>query len=120
MSLVPQLLQAIVAANGDAVVLHAGDTPYVARGGAESEIAADKLTLQNVDDVLKQLLSEASQETFDLFGTIRYECPPFEAYPGERFIVVALRDADELWLEIRRESVIAHPPPAGAVSASPA
>src|ERR1700730_10708152 len=114
MSLVPQLLQAIVAANGDAVVLHAGDTPYVARGGTETEIAADQLTVQTVDDVLKQLLPEASRKTFDLSGSIRYECPPFEAYPGERFIIVALRDADELWLEIRRESVIAHAPSAGA------
>ena len=96
MSLVPQLLQAIVAANGDAVVLHAGDTPYLARGGNETEIAADKLTVQTVDDVLKQLLPEASQKTFDLLGSIRYECPPMETYPGECFIVVALREADEL------------------------
>jgi twitching motility protein PilT len=118
MSLVPQLLQAIVAANGDAIVLHTGDSPYVIGAGTETEVAADKLTFQAVDDVLKQLLPEPSQETFDLFGSIRYECPPFDAYPGERFVVVALRDADELWLEIRREAVSVHPPPAGAVSTS--
>jgi twitching motility protein PilT len=116
MSLLPQLLRAIVAANGDAIVLHTGDTPYVAGAGTETEVTADKLTFQAVDDVLKQLLPEPSQETFDLLGSIRYECPPFEAYPGERFVVVALRDADELWLEIRREGVNAQPPSAGAVS----
>jgi twitching motility protein PilT len=105
MSLVPQLLQAIVASNGDAIVLHTGDSPYVTSAGTETEVAADKLTFQAVDDVLKQLLPEPSQETFDLIGSIRYECAPFDAYPGERFVVVALREADELWLEIRREAV---------------
>lgn len=105
MSLLPQLLQAIVAANGDAIVLHTGDSPYVVGAGTETEVAGDQLTLQAVDDVLKQLLPEPSQETFDLFGSIRYECPPFEAYPRERFVVVALREADDLWLEIRREAV---------------
>jgi twitching motility protein PilT len=116
MSLVPQLLQAIVAANGDAIVLHTGDSPYVTGAGTETEVAAEKLTFQAVDDVLKQLLPEPSQETFDLIGSIRYECAPFDAYPGERFVVVALRDADELWLEIRREGVNAPPPSTGAAS----
>jgi twitching motility protein PilT len=116
MSWVPQLLHAIVAANGDAVVLHTGDTPYVAGAGTETEIAGEKLTVQAVDDVLKQLLPEPSQKTLDLFGSIRYECPPFDAYPDDRFVVVALRQADGLWLEIRRERVKAQPPAAGTVS----
>ncbi len=116
MSLLPQLLQAIVAANGDAIVLHTGDSPYVTGAGTETEVATEKLTFQAVDDVLKQLLPEPSQETFDLIGSIRYECAPFDAYPGERFVVVALREADQLWLEIRREGVNAPPPSTGAVS----
>jgi twitching motility protein PilT len=116
MSLVLQLLHAIVAVNGDAVVLHTGDTPYVAGAGTETEIAAGKLTFQAVDEVLKQLLPESSQKAFDSFGSIRYECPPFDAYPGERFVVVALRETDELWLEIRREGVSVQPPAAGTVS----
>jgi twitching motility protein PilT len=117
MSLLPQLLQAVVAARGDAVVLHTGDTPYVAGGGTETVIGADRLTSQAVDEVLKQLLPEASQRTFDLLGSIRYECPPLEPYPAERFVVVALHEADELWLEIRREAGMAEPPAAAAVRA---
>jgi twitching motility protein PilT len=116
MSLVPQLLQAMVAANGDAIVLHTGDLPYVTGAGTQTEVAAEKLTFQAVDDVLKQLLPQPSQETFDLIGSIRYECAPFDAYPGERFVVVALREADELWLEIRREGVNTPPLSTGAVS----
>src|ERR1700722_20420040 len=102
MSLVPQLLQAIVAAKGDAVVLHTGDRPYIAGAGTETEISCARLTSQAVDDVLKQLLPEPSQRTFDLLGSVRYECPPLEPYPGERFVVVALHEAAELWLQIRR------------------
>jgi twitching motility protein PilT len=115
MSLVPRLLEAIVAAKGDAVVLHNGDTPYVAVAGAETEISAERLTFQAVDDVLKELLPGPSQRAFDLLGSIRYDCPPLEPYPGERFTVVALREANELWLEVRREGSSAHAPAAGAV-----
>jgi twitching motility protein PilT len=115
MSLVPRLLEAIVAANGDAVVLHNGDTPYVAVAGGETEISTERLTFQAVDDVLKELLPGPSQRAFDQLGSIRYECPPLEPYAGERFTVVALREANELWLEVRREGSSAHAPADGAV-----
>jgi hypothetical protein len=41
-------------------------------------------------------------QTFNRRGAVRYECPPLTDYPKERFTVVAYREADELWVEIRR------------------
>src|SRR5438094_503263 len=38
MSMVPDLLEALVAADGDAAVLHPGDRPYVAAAAGESDL----------------------------------------------------------------------------------
>jgi twitching motility protein PilT len=94
----------MVVAGGDTVIVHTGDLPYVAAGGAEAEIGSERLTFSDVDTVLQQLLPAASRGTFNRLGAIRYECPPLPDYPGQRFTVVAYREADELWVEIRRDS----------------
>jgi twitching motility protein PilT len=116
MSLVHRLLQTIVAAKGEAVVLHTGDAPFLAGAGTETDITNGRLSFQGVNAVLRQLLPEAEQVSFDLHGTISYECPPLAAYPGERFSVVALREVDEMWVEIRRESGSGEPSAPGAGS----
>jgi twitching motility protein PilT len=117
-SAVTTLLQAMVDANGDAVVLHTGDTPYVAGAGTEQEISPERLTLQAVNQVLEELVPEPSRRDFDLLGSIRYECPPLDAYPGVRFSVVALHEAEGLWLEIRRDESAPHPSGADDLSTS--
>ena len=103
MSLGPLLLHAMVAAGGDAVVIHTGDLPYVVTAHAETEIGTVPLTFRDVDAVLEQLLPAASLETFNSLGAIRYECPPLPDYPGQRFTVVAYREAGGSWVELRRD-----------------
>jgi len=56
MSLVPSLLQAIVNVNGEALVMHAGDKPYVVTPTGQVELATKGLTLEAVDGILQQLL----------------------------------------------------------------
>lgn len=114
MSLVPLLLQALVEADGDAVVVHSGETPYVDAPSGQTELSQEPLPLHAVTALLTQLLPAESQQTFQLLGAIRHECPPMPAYPGEQFVVVAFREADDLWVEIRREGTRKQAPPAVA------
>jgi twitching motility protein PilT len=93
----------MVAAGGDAVVIHTGDLPYVVTAHAETEIGTVPLTFSDVDAVLEQLLPASSLETFNRTGAIRYECPPLPDYPGQRFTVVAYREAGGSWVELRRD-----------------
>ena len=48
MSLVPSLLQAIVGVDGEALVMHAGDKPYVVAPSGQIELASRGLTLEAV------------------------------------------------------------------------
>ena len=54
--LVNSLLTAIVRANGDALVLHAGERPYVVAPSGQLELASRALTLEAVKGMLNELL----------------------------------------------------------------
>ena len=56
MSLVPSLLQAIVKVDGEAMVMHAGDKPYVVSPTGQIELASRGLTLDAVNGIVGQLL----------------------------------------------------------------
>src|SRR3954471_23297033 len=105
MSLVPSLLQAIVKVDGEAMVMHAGDKPYVVSPTGQVELASRGLTLQAVNGIVLQLLPAEIQNALDEFGAIRYELPPLPVFPGEHFTVVAARGGDDVWVEIRRQRV---------------
>jgi twitching motility protein PilT len=105
MSLVPSLLQAIVRVDGDALVMHAGDKPYVVSPTGQVDLANRGLTLDAVNGVVNQLLPIALQQTLQEFGAVQYELPPMPEFPGEHFTVVAARGGDDLWTEIRRRRV---------------
>ena len=52
MSLVPSLLQAIVSIDGEALVMHAGDKPYVVAPSGQVELASKGLTLDAVNGIV--------------------------------------------------------------------
>ncbi len=132
MSLVPSLLQAIVKADGEAMVMHAGDKPYVVSPTGQVELASRGLTLEAVNGIVGQLLPVEIQNALDEFGAIQYELPAAPEFPGEHFTVVSARGGDDVWVEIRRRRVaddrvpdefFAPPPgghPAAAAPPSPA
>src|SRR5258708_20865192 len=105
MSLVPSLLQAIVKVDGEAMVMHAGDKPYVVSPTGQVELASRGLTLEAVNGIVGQLLPTPIQNALDEFGAIQYELPAPAEFPGEHFTVVAARGGDDVWLEIRRRRV---------------
>src|SRR6267142_2909099 len=102
MSLVLSLLQAIVKVDGDAMVIHAGDKPYVVSPTGQVELASRGLTLEAVNGIVGQLLPLPIQNALDEFGAIQYELPAPAEFPGEHFTVVAARGGDDVWVEIRR------------------
>src|SRR5207253_8704506 len=106
MSLVPSLLQAIVKVDGEAMVMHAGDKPYVVSPTGQIELASRGLTLEAVDGIVGQLLPVEIQNALDEFGAIQYELPALAEFPGEHFTVVAARGGDDVWVEIRRRRIV--------------
>src|SRR5262245_58465899 len=105
MSLVPSLLQAIVTTDGEALVLHVGEKPYVVTPTGQVDLATRGLTFDAVNGIVNELLPVESQRALDEFGAAQFELPPIVEFPGECFTVVAARGGDDLWAEIRRKSV---------------
>jgi twitching motility protein PilT len=102
MSLVPSLLRAIVTIDGEALVLHVGDKPYVLSASGQIDLAPRGLTYDAVAGVIAQLLPEESQKALQEYGAAQHELTDLEEFPGEQFNVVAARGGDDVWVEIRR------------------
>ena len=111
MSLVPSLLQAIVQLDGEALVMHAGDKPYVVAPTGQVDLASRGLTLEAVNGIVAQLLPSDSERPRRVRrGSVRAAAGP--EFPGEHFTVVAARGGDDVWVEIRRRRVVEEAPAA--------
>ena len=102
MSLVASLLTAIVRADGDALVLHAGECPYVVAPSGQSELASRVLTLEAMTGMLGELLPQDARRALDEFGAVQHDLAASGTSSGERFTVVAARGGSDIWIEIRR------------------
>jgi twitching motility protein PilT len=118
--LVTSLLTAIVRANGDALVLHAGERPYVVAPSGQSELASRALTLDAVKGMLNELLPVEARQLLDDMGAVQHDLGSPAFAPGQSFSVVAARGGDDIWIEIRRHRApvpveapvaVAPPPP---------
>src|SRR5579864_3701634 len=105
MSLVSSLLQAIVSTDGEALVMHVGEKPYVVSPTGQGDLATRGLTFDAVNGIVNQLLPIESQRALDEFGAAKHELLPIPEFPGELFTVVAARAGEDLWAEIRRRRV---------------
>jgi twitching motility protein PilT len=115
MSLIPSLLQAVVNLDGDALVMHVGEKPYVVSPTGQVDLSARGLSFDAVWGILTQLMPPQSQAALDEFGAAQFEMEPMPAFEGERFTVVAARGGDDVWVELRRRRAS---PPAVAAAAS--
>ncbi|HUP40534.1 MAG TPA: ATPase, T2SS/T4P/T4SS family, partial [Vicinamibacterales bacterium] len=102
MPLVTSLLTAIVRANGDALVLHAGERPYIVAPSGQSELASRALTLDAVKGMLNELLPLEARKALDEIGAVQHDLGTPAFAPGQSFSVVAARGGDDIWIEIRR------------------
>lgn len=109
MPLVTSLLTAIVRANGDALVLHAGERPYVVAPAGQSELASRALTLDAMKGMLDELLPLDARRALDEIGAVQHDLGSPSFAPGQRFSVVAARGGDDIWIEIRRHRPVPQP-----------
>jgi twitching motility protein PilT len=120
MALLDSLLSAIVRADGDALVMHVGERPYVVVGTQTINISTHGLTLDATIGMLGQLLPPESQTQLEEFGAVEYRIPE---QGDDRFSVVAARGGDDIWIEIRRrrpQAVAAAAPPPPVAPPEPA
>jgi twitching motility protein PilT len=124
-ALVDSLLSAIVRADGDALVMHVGERPYVVVGTQTINISTHGMNLEAMTGLLEQLLPADSSAQLEELGAVEYRIPP---QGDDRFTVVAARGGDDIWIEIRRrrpqpvkaaEAPKAAEPPAVAAPAAP-
>jgi twitching motility protein PilT len=101
-ALVHSLLTAIVRADGDALVLHAGERPYIVAPSGQSELASRALTLDAMTGMLGELLPPEARQALDEFGAVQHDLLPSASAQDEAFTVVAARGGDDIWIEIRR------------------
>src|SRR5581483_11901446 len=102
MSLVPSLLQAVIGLDGEALVIHVGEKPYVVAPSGQVELATRALTFEAVTGILEQMLPVESRTALEEFGAIQYELPLLAQFRNEHFTVVAERGGDDVWVEVRR------------------
>jgi twitching motility protein PilT len=103
MALVDSLLTAIARADGDAMVLHVGERPYVVAIAGQVELSAQVLTLEVMSGMLAQLLPPDALRDLAEFGAVEHQLNSQLALAHEQFTVVAARGGDDVWIEIRRQ-----------------
>jgi twitching motility protein PilT len=112
--LLDSLLDAIVRLEGDALVMHVGEKPYVVTTSAamsayrgplawgQVELSSRVLTPDAVLSMLAQILPPEQRHALDEIGAIEQEIAS-PAGIADRFTVVAARGGDDIWLELRRQ-----------------
>src|SRR5262252_1909140 len=125
MRLVASLLQAMVSVDGEALVMHTGEKPYVIGPAGQVDLARGGLTLEAVTQIVNELLPAEYKQALDEFGVTQHALPPLAEFPREQFTVIAARGGDDVWAEVRRRRVAddeqmaadLYPQPAAAVTA---
>jgi twitching motility protein PilT len=102
MPLVDSLLTAIVRSDGDALVLHVGEKPYVVAATGTVELSRQGLGLGAMEGLLAQLLSADALRGLREMGAVEHELAASPAGGADRFTVVAARGGDDIWIEVRR------------------
>jgi twitching motility protein PilT len=104
-SLVSSLLTAIVRADGDVLVLHVGERPYVVGPVGRSELASRALTLDAMKGMLAEILPAEARRLLEELGAVQHDLPASMLPTGQRFTVVAARGGDDIWVEIKRHGL---------------
>ncbi len=127
MNLLDSLLDALVRLDGDALVMHVGEKPYVVTTSAamnefrgplawgQVELSSRVLTPEAVLGMLGQILPLPERHALEEYGAVEHEIHSYNT--TGRFTVIAARGGDDVWLELRRHQVA---PEAAVGAAAPA
>ncbi len=117
MALVDSLLTAIARADGDVLVMHVGEKPYVVAPAGRVELSTKALTVGQMTGMLTELLPEAQQRTLAELGAVEHDLVAGVGSP-DRFRLVAARGGDDIWIEVRRHRAVGSTTPADAPMAA--
>jgi twitching motility protein PilT len=124
-TLLDSLLDAIVRLDGDALVMHVGEKPYVVTTSSamnayrgplawgQVELSSRILTPDAVLGMVTQILPADQRHALEDLGAIEHAIAS-PAGVRDRFTVVAARGGDDIWLELRRHPVAAEATPVEA------
>ena len=116
MKLLDSLLDAIVRLEGDALVMHVGEKPYVVTASSsmnayrgplawgQVELSSRVLTFDAVSSMLGQILPADQQVALTEFGAIEHDIPS-PVGVADRFTVIAARGGEDVWVELRRRPI---------------
>jgi len=116
---IESLVAAVVRANGDGLVMHVGERPYILAPNGSANLSERTLTVEAMKAVLSDLLSTEDQQTLAEVGAVERELVQAAA-PGDRFILVAARGGDDIWVELRRQRAAVPTPEPPQPTAPPA
>ncbi len=109
MALVESLIEALIRGNGDALVLHVGERPYVVAPAGPIELSTSALTDQAITGMLQQLLPADALKTLEEFGAVEHPLSFTDTQRGDRFTLVAARGEGDFWMDIRRHRITEEP-----------
>jgi twitching motility protein PilT len=119
-TLLESLLDAIIRLEGDALVMHVGEKPYVVTTSAamsqyrgplawgQVELSSRILTSEAVLAMLGQIVPSELRQMLDDIGAIEHEVDP-PAGSSERFTLIAARGGEDVFLELRRRIEVPEP-----------
>lgn len=90
--------------DGESLVMHVGDRPYVVTESGQVGLAKAPLALASMEALIDELVPPAARRALDQTGATQFVLAEHPLLPGHRFTVVAATGADDAWLEIRRVS----------------
>jgi twitching motility protein PilT len=113
-TLLESLLDAIIRLDGEALVMHVGEKPYITTGSSslsshrgplswgQVELSSRPLTTDAVLGMLGQMLTQEQRRMLYEVGAVEDEIDaPGDS--GEKFIFTAARGGDDVWVEVRRK-----------------
>jgi twitching motility protein PilT len=108
-ALVESLISALIRANGDALVLHVGERPYVVASAGPIELSTNTLTDHAIIGMIQQLLPPDGMKTLEEFGAVEHPLSLTDSVSGDRFTLVAARGEGDVWMDIRRQRIVEEP-----------
>lgn len=109
---IESLVAAVLKANGDGLVMHVGERPYVLAPTGSSNLSERPLTVEAMKGALADLLSPEDQRTLSDVGAVEREIQTKDG-SGDTFVLVAARGGDDIWIELRRQRAVVRAPNGG-------
>lgn len=101
------MLQALIANNGDSILLRSGEIPFMVCEGKTTDLAPRPLPRETVARIAAYLLPADHRTTLEEVGGTRCRLRRLPAFPDEDFTIQAAEPGPEFWMKILRDSASA-------------